>query len=116
MNIIKENNRPNFVILNGKITKFNEAKISIMSPGFTFAISVFEGLRGYWNNENKTLYIFRLNDHLKRLNFSIKTVELDYNENFSEIEIQILELIRKNNIKDNIYIRLQVYADDWGSM
>jgi len=25
-------------------------------------------------------------------------------------------LIKKNNIKDNIYIRIQVYADEWGSM
>ncbi len=116
MNTFKEDHKPNFVTLNGKITKFNEAKISIMSPGFTFAISVFEGLRGYWNKDKEKLYIFRLKDHLKRLNFSMNTIELDHNENLNKFEEQILYLIKKNNIKDNIYIRIQVYADEWGSM
>ena len=116
MNTFKEDHKPNFVTLNGKITKFNEAKISIMSPGFTFAISVFEGLRGYWNKDKEKLYIFRLKDHLKRLNFSMNTIELDHNENLNQFEEQILYLIKKNNIKDNIYIRIQVYADEWGSM
>ena len=60
MNTFKEDHKPNFVTLNGKITKFNEAKISIMSPGFTFAISVFEGLRGYWNKDKEKLYIFMI--------------------------------------------------------
>ncbi len=115
MNTLKEDFKPDFVVLNGKITKFNKAKISIMSPGFTFAISVFEGLRGYWNKEKKILYIFRLKDHLDRLNFSIKTIALD-SPNTKNFEIQLVNLIKKNNLKDNLYIRIQVYADDWGSM
>ncbi len=116
MNTVIKNYKPDFVIFNGEITKFNEARISIMAPGFTFAISVFEGLRGYWNDKKQKLYIFRLKEHIERLKFSIKTIELDTSNIFKNIESQITELVQKNNIKDNLYIRIQIYADDWGSM
>lgn len=112
----KNNNKPEFVTMNGKIIKLNDAKVSIMAPGFTFAINVFEGLRAYWNNGKQTLYIFRLNDHLNRLKFSIKTIELDHSVLLDNFETQIIDLIKKNNLKDNIYIRVQVYADEWGNM
>ena len=116
MNTVTKNYKPDFVIFNGKITKLDEAKISIMAPGFTFAISVFEGLRGYWNKEKQTLYIFRLREHLDRLNFSMKTIEIEATDIFKNVEAQLSDLVYKNNFKDNIYIRIQAYVDDWGSM
>ena len=50
---------PKFAVFNGKVVPFSDAKISIMAPGLTFAAAVFEGLRAYWNPEEKQLYVFQ---------------------------------------------------------
>ncbi len=108
--------RPEFAMLNGEVTPFGEAKISIMAPGLTFAVAVFEGLRGYWNAAEEELYIFRLTDHLDRMQFGMRLVELSApaaNEVFAE---QILEIARANDMREDCYIRLQAYVDDWGNM
>ncbi len=114
-NILKDT-KPQFVIMNGKITELENAKVSIMAPGFTFAINVFEGIRGYWNDEEKILYIFRIKDHLKRLNFSSKILDIENIFTDKELQNQIENIIRKNNVKENLYIRVQIYLDDWGTM
>ena len=46
-----------------------------MAPGLTFAVAVFEGLRAYWNDEQRELYVFRMDDHLRRLRFSMNVIE-----------------------------------------
>ena len=60
------------VTINGERMPLENAKISIMAPGLTFAATVFEGLRGYWSQEQQELYVFRMDDHLKRLLDSMK--------------------------------------------
>ena len=59
------NNRK--IWLNGDIVDVNDAKISVLSPSFQYAVNVFEGIRCYWNEEENQLFAFRLHDHYKRL-------------------------------------------------
>ena len=54
------------VMQNGHLVPLQDARISVMAPGFTFAVTVFEGLRAYWNAEQEELFIFRLDEHLQR--------------------------------------------------
>ena len=63
--------RPGFAVMNGKVVPFTEARISIMAPGMTFAVAVFEGLRAYWNETDQELNVFRVNTHLDRLQFGV---------------------------------------------
>lgn len=108
--------RPKFAILNGRIVPFADAKISIMAPGLTFAVTVFEGLRAYWSEAAGQLQIFRMDDHLRRQAFSMKLIELDEPPNAAETERQILEVLRANEMREDCYIRTQAYVDDWGDM
>ena len=40
-----EPERPPLAMMNGEIVPYDQAKISIMAPGLTFAVLAFEGLR-----------------------------------------------------------------------
>lgn len=106
--------RPPFAVLNGRIVPYDEAKISIMAPGLTFAVLAFEGLRGYWNAEDEQLYVFRVAEHLDRLTFSNAVIEIDEPE--GSLSEQMLALIRKCGFREDIYVRVQTYIDDWGDM
>ena len=110
------NNKPEYVFLDGEIVKFENAKISIMAPGFTFAVSVFEGIRAYWNESKSQLYIFRINEHIKRLKFSMTVMELDQDIDEDDLKRNIIQLLKKNKVKEDTYIRAQTYINDWGNM
>lgn len=104
------------VTINGNLMPLKDAKVSITAPGLSYAALVFEGIRAYWNEEHKQLYIFRLEAHLYRFINSMKLLKfIDY-PNISSIKADILQNIQANNYKEDIYIRLQGYIDEWGEM
>jgi len=111
-----EVDRPEYAILNGTIVPFDEARISIMAPGLTFAVTVFEGMRAYWNDEAQQLYVFRLQNHLKRLDFSTAVVEMDAPPTATDLTAQIIDCLHANDLREDCYIRVQTYVDDWGEM
>ncbi|MDC0074837.1 branched-chain amino acid transaminase [Alphaproteobacteria bacterium] len=108
--------KPEYVFLDGKIVPLKNAKISVMAPGFTFAVSVFEGIRAYWNKDKEQLYIFRIDEHIKRLKFSMIVMELDLELNEENFKRDIIQLLKINKIKRDTYIRAQTYINDWGNM
>jgi branched-chain amino acid aminotransferase len=105
-----------WVSQNNKLVRYEDAKISVMAPGLTFAALVFEGYRAYWNEEKQDLFIFRLDDHMKRLAFSMNLLELDDPPSIEIFTNDIIETIKGNEFRGDTYIRLQVYVDDWGTM
>lgn len=108
--------RPPFATMNGKIVPYDQAKISIMAPGLTFAVLAFEGLRGYWNDEEEELFVFRVPEHLDRLAFSNRVIEIDDSPDAAAFNSQMLELIRACAMREDCYIRIQSYVDEWGAM
>jgi branched-chain amino acid aminotransferase len=109
-------NPPAFAIMNRELMPFADAKISIMAPGLTFAVTIFEGLRGYWNSNDEELYVFRVAEHLDRMRFGMELMELDAPPTKAEFTDQILQVIRANQMRNDCYVRLQAYVDEWGDM
>ena len=112
----KTTEKPDLVIVNGEVVPFADATISVMAPGFTFAVCVFEGLRAYWNDNHEQLYVFRLDEHLERLQFSMRLIELDPPPSSDDLADQVIEILRANKRRADTYVRVQAYVDDWGEM
>ncbi|MDR3782726.1 MAG: branched-chain amino acid transaminase [Candidatus Nitrosotalea sp.] len=94
---------PKFVWFDGKIVKDEDAKVPVMTHAIHYGTSVFEGLRGYWNSKN--LNIFRLDDHIKRFRNSGKVYSISLRFTDKEIANAIIDLCKKNNVKESCYIR-----------
>ena len=94
---------PKFVWFDGKIVKDGEARVPVMTHAIHYGTSVFEGLRGYWNSKN--LYIFRLHDHIKRFRNSGKVYSISLRFTDKEIINAIIELCKKNGVRESCYIR-----------
>jgi branched-chain amino acid aminotransferase len=94
----------------GKIVPSSEANISIQTHAFQYGTAVFGGIRGYYNEQKKNLYMFRLEDHFQRLVNSAKMMQLQFNQNPKELVQITLELIKQSNYKQNIYIRPIIYT------
>ncbi len=105
---------PKHVFFEGKIVPFEEAKVSVATHAFNYGTAVFGGIRGYWNEEKKKLYIFRPYDHYRRLLNSGRMMNMvvPYDE---ESLIQLtLDLVRTEGWQTDIYIRPLIYKADLG--
>ncbi|SMH71819.1 branched-chain amino acid transaminase [Candidatus Nitrosotalea okcheonensis] len=94
---------PKFVWFDGKIVKDEDAKVPVMTHAIHYGTSVFEGLRGYWDSKN--LNIFRLQDHIKRFRNSGKVYSISLRFTDKEIANAIIQICKKNNVKESCYIR-----------
>ncbi len=98
----------------GKIVPLSEAKINIATHGFLYGTAVFGGMRAYWNEEKKRLFVFRPWDHFHRLLQSARmmSMNVDYDE---ESLIQVtMDLLRTDNWQQDIYFRPTIYKADMG--
>lgn len=94
---------PKFVWFDGKLVKDEDAKVPVMTHAIHYGTSVFEGIRGYWNSKN--LHIFRLQDHIKRFRNSGKVYSISLRFTDKEIAKAIIQICKKNNVKESCYIR-----------
>ncbi|SHK18985.1 branched-chain-amino-acid transaminase [Thermocrinis minervae] len=101
-----------YAFFEGKIVPVEEAKISIKTNSFHYGTAVFEGIRAYWNEKDQQLYMLFAKEHYDRLirNARALFMELPYTaEDLVEIT---KELLRKNQIRQDVYIRPIAYFKD----
>lgn len=93
----------------------NDAKINVLAPTSQFGLNVFEGIPCYWNEEEKQLYAFRLDDHYDRLMRSARLLQIDCSYNKEEMKQAFIEVIRANEYKENLSVRQTLFVDGFGS-
>ncbi len=91
------------VWFDGEIIKWEDAKVPVMTHAMHYGTSVIEGIRAYAAKEN--LYIFRLEDHMKRLCSSAGIYSINIKYRVKELIDATLEVIKNNQIKTSCYIR-----------
>ena len=101
-----------YVWFDGKYVLTEKAHVPITTHAIHYGTSIFEGIRGYWNNEN--LHIFRLDEHVKRFRRSGQFYNILLNFSDKEITDAILGTCRKNKIKKSCYIRPFYFVGDYG--
>ena len=102
---------PKYLSMNGEIVPFADAKVHTLSPCVKYGAAVFEGIRGYWNDRRKDMYLFRLEEHLNRLQFSMKVMRFDHHLENAKMRRALIDLIKANELREDIHIRLLVWVD-----
>ncbi len=93
---------PNLKIwLDGRLVPVADAKISVFDHGLLYGDGVFEGLRSYGGR------VFRLKQHLQRLEDSARAIRLVMPMSKAEMTEAIYQTMEANGIRDG-YIRLVV--------
>ena len=97
------------VYFKGNFVSLKEAKISILTHAFNYGTGMFEGIKGYYNNKQNQFYIFRIKEHLERMKRNCRIIKIDLDKSTQELEELVVELIRKNQYKTDVYIRPLAY-------
>lgn len=99
----------------GELVHVNDAKINILAPTSQFGLNVFEGIPCYWNDDEKQLYAFRLEDHYNRLLRSARLIQLDCPFSKEDLKKAFIDVIMANEYDENLSVRQTLFVDGFGS-
>jgi len=101
-----------YVWFDGKFVTLDKANVPITTHAIHYGTSVFEGIRAYWNEKN--LYVFRLDEHIKRFRRSGQFYNISLNFSDKIISDAVIGICEKNKIKQSCYIRPFYFIGDYG--
>jgi branched-chain amino acid aminotransferase len=94
----------------GELKPLDEAQPSILSHTLHYGVGVFEGIRSYAGKTDEG-GVFRLEDHIRRLEASAKACGLSLPHSQDELVAACLEVLAANEMVD-AYLRPVAYQDD----
>jgi len=93
----------------GAYVPMRDANVSIMTHAFMYGTATFEGIRAYWNAEQKQLYGLFIREHVERIRKSARILLMDPVQSVDELTTIILETVRRNQFREDAYIRPSFY-------
>lgn len=100
---------PTYLWWNGKQVAWEDATVHVTDIAWSATGAVFEGIRAYWNDDQKELFVFRLREHMQRLKDSSKMVRLPIEPSVDDLMEITIELLRANDCREDTYIFPLVY-------
>lgn len=96
----------NFIWMDGKLVRWKDAKIHVMTHTLHYGFGVFEGIRCY--KTKKRPAVFRLKEHVVRLFESAKIIGIEIPFTPKKVTDSIIELVKVNKFQE-CYIRPIAY-------
>ena len=103
--------RPRYIFLNDEIVPWEDAKVHVSTVAFKFGTAVFEGLRGYWNEDHQQMYLFQMDAHMRRLEYSQKFMQVF---DGAYVREKTIELLRANEFRATVHSMATVFVEGFG--
>lgn len=106
-----EEDYPKWAWKDGSFIPYEDCTVHVRTQAVMVAGSVFEGIKGFWNESSNSLYIFRLEEHLQRLRESMKMMRMQTTlpSDFGSICAQLLE---RNNFAEDVHMMPTAYVGE----
>lgn len=91
--------------IDGKYVDDAEATVSVRSKALNYGLGCFGGVRGYLGDDEKQVFVFRLDAHIKRLRDAANVLYLKLPGDDQATGEILLEVLRRNEIHQDIYLR-----------
>lgn len=98
-----------FAFFQGKVVPLEQARVSVMTHAFNYGTGVFEGIRGYWNEEREEIYIVFLREHYTRFLRNCRMLCIDASYSLDELVTLTVDLVRRHQYRGDVYIRPLAY-------
>ena len=96
----------------GETVPVSEAKVSIMTHALHYGTAVFEGVRGNWNDEQSTMFVFRLREHYERLLRGCRIMMMDIPYSVDDLCQITVDLLQSCGYTEDVYIRPIAYKSE----
>ena len=95
-----------FIWMNGKLVRWNDARVHVMTHALNYGTAVFEGIHSY--NTGEGAAIFRLDEHIRRFFYSARSLSMSLNFTKHQLKKAIKKLMKANGLSE-AYIRPFAY-------
>jgi branched-chain amino acid aminotransferase len=104
------------VFADGQFRRYGDARVGLLSHGLNYGTGCFEGIRGYWQPEDRELYLLQLREHFERLHASAGILLMKVPYPVDELIEITRELCARNGFEEDVYVRPLIYkaAEDVG--
>lgn len=103
-----------YAFFEGQIVPIERAQISVMTHALHYGTACFGGLRGYWNDDQEQLFVFRIGDHYQRVLNSSKLLMMEFPYSVDDLAEVTLRLLVQEGWREDVYIRPLAYKANAG--
>jgi branched-chain amino acid aminotransferase len=104
---------PELAFFRGRVVPYTDVRLGLLTHALNYGTAVFGGLRAFWNEEERELYVFRPLDHFRRFRDSARLLRMDLKTTPEELWSGLRELLRQQGSREDCYIRaLAFYGDE----
>jgi branched-chain amino acid aminotransferase len=103
---------PKFIWFDGKIVPWEQATVHVSTATVLRGANVFEGVRAYWNGDERELFIFRNDEHMARLWNSAKIMRMAIPWTKEELTQAQVDVLRANVFEGTVWFRLTLYVGE----
>ena len=108
---------PEFAVVNGELVPYDDVKVHISAEALTRALSVFEGMKGYWDLGSQEFGIRCPREHYQRLRRSAAVLHIPVDFSYDEFRDSCLDLARALlTVERDMWFRTTMYVVEghWG--
>lgn len=106
-----------YIWFSGEMLAWEQALVHVSNVGWPAISAVFEGIRGYLNPDDGSVNIFRLPEHMRRFESSMRLQRFSPAFTGAAIGQATAELARANGAADDVYLQPLAFSTGaaWGS-
>lgn len=101
-----------YAFFEGQIVPIDQAKVSVQTHTLNYGTGCFEGIRGYWNPDERQMLVFKLHEHYERFLDSCSILFIDLPYTATELCNITLDLLRREGFEEDTYVRPLAYKAD----
>lgn len=109
--------KPAYVFMDGRLVAWDDAKVHVGSEALLRGVSVFEGIKGYWQHDEREFSLLALKQHYERLKRSARLIQVPFEWSYEQLQAAATQLISKLVAPDkDMWMRATVVAVEghWG--
>jgi branched-chain amino acid aminotransferase len=104
---------PDLAFFRGRVVPYSDVRLGLLTHALNYGTAVFGGLRAFWSEEEKELFVFRPLDHFRRFRDSARLLRMELPHTPVDLWAGLRELLRKQGTRTDCYIRaLAFYGDE----
>ena len=101
---------PNTIVwFQNRFVRLSEANVNILTHALNYGTGVFEGIRGYYQSQDRELYLVRLVEHYERWKKNCGILRIHVPPSATRLAEITAELCRRNNFHTHVYVRPLAY-------
>ena len=109
--------RLEYLVMDGAVVRYDDARLHISTPAVRYGATAFEGVRAYWNEDERELYLFRAPEHVDRLLQSARLMGMAPVEQSADDVLRLMiELLHANDIRQGVHLRPSLFVAGDGSI